>query len=240
MKVLIVIPTHNEEIVIERNVREVVGSLERLLPGHDATVLVADNASTDATREIVRRVAEESPTIELWTTDAKGRGNALREVWGASDADALVYMDADLATDLAHLPELVNALASSHLAVGSRFAGATIKRSPFREFVSRVYRVISHAVVPFKTKDLQCGFKAIRREAASELLPLTSHNGWFFDTELIAHAEHRGLAIAEIPVRWEEGRDARRKSSVNVFSTAFDNIKHLWILRKNLRRTRKG
>jgi len=240
MRILVVIPTHNEEIVIEQSVRATVAALRAGLTGHEWTVLVADNGSTDRTREIVRLVATELPGVELWTTEAKGRGNALRSVWIEWEADAYVYMDADLATDLAHLPELIAELERSHLVVGSRFAGAALTRSAFRELVSRAYRLISHAIVPLRTNDLQCGFKAIRGDAAREILPLATHDGWFFDTELIAHAERRGFVVTEIPVRWEERRDVRRKSSVNVFSTAIDNIRHLWILRKKLKRTPNG
>ena len=235
MRILVVIPTHNEEIVIESTLRTIVSACNNALHGHDCFILVADNASSDRTREIVRRFAAVVPNVALWTTEKKGRGNALRTVWNEHDSDAYVYMDADLATDMAHLPELISALETSHLVVGSRFAGAALTRSAFRELVSRAYRVISHAIVPFGTKDLQCGFKAIRRDAARAILPLTSHDGWFFDTELIAHAEHRGFAVAEIPVRWEEHRDARRKTSVKVFATARDNFRQLWILRRKLR-----
>ena len=36
--------------------------------------------------------------------------------------------------------------------------------------------------------DAQCGFKAIRRDQARVLLPLTRGTGWFFDTELLVLA----------------------------------------------------
>ena len=47
--------------------------------------------------------------------------------------------------------------------------------------------------------DAQCGFKAIRRDQARALLPLTQDTGWFFDTELLVLAERAGLRIHEIP-----------------------------------------
>ena len=53
--------------------------------------------------------------------------------------------------------------------------------------------------------DAQCGFKAIRRDQARALLPLTQETGWFFDTELLVLAERAGLRIHEIPVEALEG-----------------------------------
>src|ERR687892_441689 len=46
--------------------------------------------------------------------DQKGRGRALLQVWGASDADVLAYIDADLSPALAALLPLVAPLVSGH------------------------------------------------------------------------------------------------------------------------------
>ncbi len=67
--------------------------------------------------------------------DRKGRGRALREVWSASDAAVVAYMDVDLSTDLDALLPLVAPLLSGHsdLAIGSRLAsGARVVRRPKR------------------------------------------------------------------------------------------------------------
>ncbi len=57
--------------------------------------------------------------------------------------------------------------------------------------------------------DAQCGFKALRREAAIELLPFVADNEWFFDTELLVTAERIGLRIHEVPVDWTDDLDSR-------------------------------
>ena len=76
--------------------------------------------------------------------DRKGRGLALRESWGASEAAVVVYMDVDLSTGLDGLLPLVAPLLNGHsdLAIGSRLApGARTVRGPRRELVSRAYKV---------------------------------------------------------------------------------------------------
>jgi hypothetical protein len=57
--------------------------------------------------------------------------------------------------------------------------------------------------------DAQCGFKAIRREVAQQLLPLVQDTGPFFDTELLVLAERAGLRIAEVPVDWADAPGSR-------------------------------
>ena len=76
-------------------------------------------------------------------------------------------------------------------------------------------------------RDAQCGFKAISRGAARDLLPLVRDNTWFFDTELLILAEKNGYAIDEIPVRWTDDPDSR----VRIVRTAWDDLKGLLRLR---------
>ena len=77
-----------------------------------------------------------------------------------------------------------------------------------------------------KVSDFQCGFKALRRERALELLPLVEDEAWFFDTELLVTAERLGLRVTEIPVEWVDDPDSR----VHLVSTAAEDIKGLWRL----------
>jgi hypothetical protein len=80
--------------------------------------------------------------------------------------------------------------------------------------------------------DFQCGFKAIRREAAHALLPFVEDTGWFFDTELLLSAEARGWSLVEIPVQWAE--PLGRKSTVRILETIRNDLQGVARLRKAL------
>jgi putative flippase GtrA len=154
----------------------------------------------------------------------KGRGRALKRVWSTSDSDVLVYMDVDLSTDLAALLPLVAPLVSGHsdLAIGSRLTRhARVTRGMKRELISRSYNLILRSALRARFSDAQCGFKAVRRDAARELLPLVEDDAWFFDTELLVVAERAGLRIHEVPVDWVDDPD----SSVDIVRTAIDDLK---------------
>jgi putative flippase GtrA len=87
--------------------------------------------------------------------------------------------------------------------------------------ISRCYNLLLHASLGTRFSDAQCGFKAIRADAARALLPLTSDTGWFFDTELLVLAERAGLRIHEVPVDWIDDADSR----VNVMATALGDVR---------------
>ena len=219
----VVIPVYNEVAALETSVRRVREFLDEHVP-YPARVTIADNASTDGTAELGADLAARLPGVAFRHLDAKGRGRALRATWLASDATVLVYMDVDLSTDLSALMPLVAPLVSghSHLAVGTRLArGSRVVRGPRRELISRAYNLLLHGALALRVSDAQCGFKAIRADAARELLPLVSDDGWFFDSELLVLAERAGLRIHEVPVDWVDDPDSR----VDVVATAAADLR---------------
>lgn len=226
----IVIPVYNEEHVLPPSVEKLRAFLRDGLP-HDWRIVVADNGSTDNTLSVAQGLAEEHPEeVSVVHLPQKGRGRALRTAWMGSDADVLAYMDVDLSTDLSALPPLVEAIATDKydLAIGSRLArGAQTTRSSQREVISRAYNLLIKAIHFTHFSDAQCGFKAISRCAAHELLLVVKSNGWFFDTELLILAEKGGYPIKEIPVRWVEDPDTR----VKIGSTVAEDILGLLRLR---------
>ena len=219
----VVVPVFNEEAALERSVRRLHRYLSAELP-FSWRIVIADNASTDATPAIARALAHELPGVELLRIDRKGRGRALREAWSRSDAKVLCYMDVDLSTDLRALLPLVAPLLSGHsdLAIGTRLArSARVVRGPKRELISRGYNRLLHTVLRARFSDAQCGFKAVTATAAGRLLDDVHDDGWFFDTELLVLAQRRGLRIHEVPVDWVDDPDSR----VDIVRTAIEDLR---------------
>jgi putative flippase GtrA len=219
----IVVPVHNEERDLAASVRRLQAYLAGKFP-FTARVTIADNASTDRTWQIACELAAELPGVRALRLAEKGRGRALRAVWQHSDAQVLAYMDVDLSTDLAALSPLVAPLLSGHsdVAIGSRLARSSrVMRGPKRELISRCYNLLLHATLATRFSDAQCGFKAIRADRATLLLPHVEDAGWFFDTELLVLAERAGMRIHEVPVDWVDDPDSR----VDIVATAVADLK---------------
>jgi putative flippase GtrA len=222
-EVEIVIPVFNEEGTLETSVRALRRYLDLTFP-FATLITVADNASTDGTASIGARLARSLEGVAFVHLDQKGRGRALRAVWSTSTADVVAYMDVDLSTGLEALLPLVAPLVSGHsdVAIGTRLApGSRVVRGPKREVISRIYNLLLRTMLGGGFSDAQCGFKALRRDAAALLLPLVQDNEWFFDTELLVLAERNGLRIHEVPVDWVDDPDSR----VHIVATALDDLK---------------
>ncbi|MGO8928027.1 MAG: glycosyltransferase, partial [Limisphaerales bacterium] len=119
--VTVVIPVYNEESSLARSIERLVPFLAAKCPW-SWEVVIADNGSTDHTLEIARRLSERHPAVRVLHRDEKGRGGALRQAWSQSRAAVLSYMDADLSSDLAAFPLLIERLLDGtfDLATGSR------------------------------------------------------------------------------------------------------------------------
>jgi putative flippase GtrA len=219
----VVVPVYNEQIDLEPCVRRLHAYLRAEFP-YRFRITIADNASTDATAEVAHRLAESLPEVAAVHLSEKGRGRALKFVWTHSDAAVLAYMDVDLSTDLGALLPLVAPLISGHsdLAIGSRLArGSRVVRGVKREVISRAYNLILRGTLAARFSDAQCGFKAIRADVATRLLPMVEDTGWFFDTEMLVLAERAGLRIHEVPVDWVDDPDSR----VDIVATALADLR---------------
>ena len=223
MDVEVVVPVYNESAQLAARVTELRSFLDESFPFR-ALVTIVDNASTDDTMRVAGTLAETVPGVAAMHLPRKGRGYALRAAWSTSSAPVVAYMDVDLSTSLPALLPLVAPLLSGHrdVAIGSRQApGAHVVRGPKRELISRAYNLLLKTTLRGHFSDAQCGFKAMRRDAAQKLLPLVEDNEWFFDTELLVTAERLGLRIGEVPVDWVDDPDSR----VHIVSTALDDLR---------------
>jgi hypothetical protein len=219
----VVVPVYNEEDDLEPCVRRLHAYLQSEFP-YRFRITIADNASTDSTADVARRLAYDVPGLVAVHLAEQGRGRALKYVWTHSDAAVLAYMDVDLSTDLGALLPLVAPLISGHsdLAIGSRLAhGSRVVRGAKREFISRSYNLILRGTLSARFSDAQCGFKAIRADVAERLLPMVEDTGWFFDTEMLVLAERAGLRIHEVPVDWVDDPDSR----VDIVATAMADLR---------------
>jgi glycosyltransferase involved in cell wall biosynthesis len=226
----IVVPVHNEEAVLEPNIRLLLNYLRREYPFR-FSIVVGDNASVDGTFAIAARLAWTEPEVSVLRLERKGRGHALRTAWLASPADVVSYMDVDLSTNLESFLPLVAPLLSGHseVAIGTRLAhSAHVRRRLKREVLSRGYNALVRLGFRAGFSDAQCGFKALRVDAARSLLPLVEDDGWFFDTELLLLAERNGMRIHEVPVDWVEDLDSR----VDLLSTIGGDLAGLLRMRR--------
>ncbi|MDD1676772.1 MAG: glycosyltransferase family 2 protein, partial [Methanomicrobiales archaeon] len=206
-KVCVILPVYNDRVALERAIPQTIGVLEKIAGSFE--VIVAEDGSTDGSREFVEQLAVTDSRVRLLHSDQRqGRGRALTRAIQAAQAPVVCYYDVDLATDLKHLPELVDSIRRGFdIATGSRLMqGSGVRRSGGREFTSRGYNLLVRMVLGSTLLDHQCGFKAFNRDRLIPLLPRVHATHWFWDTEVLVRAQKAGYRVREFAVQWTEGK----------------------------------
>lgn len=207
-KIEIVFPVHNEENRLEAGITQTADYLEGI-GLRDYILTIADNSSTDSTSEIAQKLVRLYAPVTYLHIPQKGVGVAVRTAFEMSSADIVGYMDIDLATNLRHLQEVIDAFEndeSLQIVNGSRWANGYLSsgRSLNRVLSSIGLTTLLKRRLGMEANDAICGFKFFRRPVALALVEESdrSDNGWFFIVEMLIRAERNGYRIMELPVEW--------------------------------------
>ena len=203
----VVIPAHNE-----------AGELDKLLEEFSSfdglELVVAEDASTDGTPEIVQEFASRNRNAILTRSSTlTGKGAAIKRGLAAATGDVLGFIDADRSIHPDDFMRVVDAInCGADLAIGSRKLPASVilQHQPLlRRILGSAYTVLAHALLQTTERDLQCGCKAFRRSLWDALT--VNCDGFAFDTELVAKAHKKGFAITEVPITWRNKADSKVK-----------------------------
>lgn len=235
MKILIAIPAYNEAKILRQNIEQIVTFIRTNFSQDQLKIVIADNNSKDNTRQIADQLMAEYPEVGYLFVGEQGKGYAVIAVWQKWQAeyDIFSFMDADLATDLAALPDLIEGIKQGNdLVIGSRYLkGSRINRTIARRIFSFGYHLFLEILLGTRIKDMPCGFKALNKKVLQEIVPQITNRTWFFDSELVYLAEKNGFKIKEIPVNWQEPRQAEDKSRVNLTKVTYLYLKESLRLR---------
>lgn len=209
-RLIVTLPVYKDTGFIEKAC-EKLEEITRALTD-DFVLQIAEDGSNSS--EVVDRLRKNYSNIMYVQHDRRlGRGKALREAWSSVDGEVYVYVDVDLATDLAKLDayrKLIEGQRQFDLVTGSRYiAGSQTNRPRFRRLASVAYNSMVRLLFRTGVHDHQCGFKSISRRLVKVLSVEAKSDSWFWDTEVVVLAKKLGFRILEIPVYWTERKGNR-------------------------------
>jgi len=200
VNVSVVVPVYNEE-------RTVAVLLQRVLDAklNLKEVVVVDDGSKDSTREKVAEMARLDPRIRLLPQRQNGgKGAALHAGFAAATGDIIVVQDADLEYDPAELPRLMIPLESgvADAVFGSRFIGGDAHRVHlfWHMIGNQVLTLLSNMCTNLNLTDMECCYKAFRREVIQSLKLEEKRFG--FEPEVTAKIAKKKVRVYEVGVSY--------------------------------------
>ena len=235
----LIIPAYNEEKRLPATLERIVEYLA--LRDFSYEVIVVDDGSRDATREVVRSFGAQRSWIRLESYDDdeghplnRGKGYAVRHgvlnAWGRD----VLFSDADLSTPIEEMEKLLPPISrgTCDITIASRAlpeSNLAVHQPWYREWMGRTFNKFVQRVIETDIVDTQCGFKAFRGDVAKNIFSLAQIDGFGFDTEILFLAQKFGYRVREIPVTWQHRDDSR----VSPLIAPFQMISELLQVRLN-------
>ena len=205
-RIVVVLPAHNEA----ENVGEVIRAMPKEIEGYPVATLVVDDASTDATSDVVRRAGGLVAELPI----RRGGGLALRVGYDIAlrlGAVVVATMDADGQHVPEELPSVVGPVlrGEADMVQGSRVLGRFEKESHIRHLGVFFFSKLVSLMTGTRVTDVSNGYRATRTET---LRKLVLEQDQFWTSELLIEGLRHRAKIKEVPVtiRARAGRESKK------------------------------
>lgn len=218
----IIIPVYNEEKTIE-NILDIIENTD--FCNLEKNLIIVDDYSTDATREILKRY-EDKYTV-IYKEKNGGKGSAVNVGFENAKSDIVIIQDADLEynpSDYASLLKLIIE-GEADVVYGSRFLGTPFKDFMFLSYVANKFlTLLTNILYGTKLTDMETCYKAMKREYVKGMN--IKSNKFDLEPEITAKLVKKGAKIKEVPIKYnarsyEEGKKITYKDGLMAIRALF-------------------
>ena len=227
MKLSVIIPCYNEAEDLKEKAEIVKAKLASL--NIESELILVNDGSKDNTKEVIESI---DGVVKAGYDINRGKGGAIKEGISKATGDYVLFMDADLSTDLSAIDTLLPLLGKETFIIGSRHhkeSKIPIKQPAKRRFIGWCCRKLVNSKFGMNYKDTQCGFKCIEITLAKKLIEKQIINDFAFDVEYLYYAKLNNIKAYEIPVIWKDDRG----STVSPFRSSKKFLKDMKKIKKN-------
>lgn len=234
----IVIPLYNEALRLPEKLPKYLEFLEGSVSDYE--IVLVNDGSTDGTADLVTRLAAESSKI-VAAGDSTNRGRGYRMKEGAllAKGEYILETDADLPVPTSFVTSFMSFLKGHpdvDIVIGSRNMTASkfLKRqSLLRTLAAAVFHGLYRTLFRIKVRDVMCGFKMFRHDAARKIFARVYDERYLAAAEIVHAADRMKVPYVEMPIEWEDNRNSRVKIMSATFAT-------LWGMARMFLRNLKG
>src|SRR3989338_9681772 len=104
---LIAIPAYNEADILEKNILKLYNFCLKNIKDYNWKIIISDNNSQDKTLEIAKKLSKKHKEIKYIHQEDRPKSLSLQKTFLKFNSNLYMYMDADLSTDIKHIPEFL-------------------------------------------------------------------------------------------------------------------------------------
>ena len=192
----------------------------------DKEVIIIDDASTDGTRDLLKKYEKKEGFEVIYRPKNKGKGAALRAGFEIVKGEVIIIQDADLEYNPKDFHVLLEPIFDKRADVvyGSRFLGGSHRVLFFWHYIANKFlTTLSNMFTNINLTDMETGYKAFRREVIKSISLKSNRFG--FEPEFTMKVAQRKFVIYEVPISYD-GRDYSEGKKINWK----DGVAALWFI----------
>ena len=224
MKISIIIPVRNEELLIEK----IIGELEIKLKDLPYEIIFINDFSSDNTVQVAEKIIQNKLQINLYNNIKKGLGGAITKGIDKSTGEVVCIMMSDLSDNIDDLKKYYQIIKNESVdaVFGSRFiSGSKIIDYPKKKLIlNRIFNIVTKLLFISNYNDFTNAFKIYKKEALLKTFPLVSESFNVF-LELPLKIISRKMKYKIIPISW-----INRKKGTSKFDIKELRAKYLFTL----------
>lgn len=192
-------PCYNEEKNIQNTVDTAIPIIRKIT--NTWQIILINDGSKDNTLKVLESIKKQySPNIDIVNhPQNRGYGAALKSGLYNSKYDWICFTDSDGQFDFKDIYLLIDKQkkTDADLTIGYYLG----RKVPFyRKWGSTLWQLAVFLLFGLKVRDIDCGFKLIKKEVIDSIDKLEAERGPFISSELLIKAKHKGYKIVEVGV----------------------------------------
>lgn len=218
-------PAYNEEANIGPTTEKAIAVLEKL--EIDYEILLINDGSRDNTGAVIDELAKRFKSVKAIHQKNGGYGQVLRTGFYESNKEWVVYTDSDGQFDFSEINKFIDKTDDFQAIWGYRMS----RNDPFyRILFAKGWALALFVFLGLRLKDIDCGFKMIKKSVIENIPKLESTRGAMINAELAFKIKRSGVAIAEVGVRhYARQSGAPTGASIRVVLKSFSDLFRLWL-----------
>lgn len=212
MRFSVVVPAFNEEGSVEELFGEVSSVLDKMGGGYE--IIFVDDGSTDSTPAALNKLSMENGHVKnIRFIRNFGKSAAYSAGFEAAKGQIIITLDADLQDDPHDIPAFVEKLEEGYDLVGGWKIGR-LENEPLKTLPSKVFNRLTYSIFGLKLRDINCGFRAMRRGVAKSL---NLYGDLYRFIPILAHVQ--GYKVTEAGYQHRKRRHGKSKYGAKRFWT---------------------
>ena len=213
MKVSIIIPVRNEELLIEK----IIDQLEDKLKSLPYEIIFINDFSTDNTANLTNKIIKNKTQINLYENKKRGLGGAINEGIKKATGEAICIMMSDLSDNIDDFKEYYKIIREDGIdaVFGSRFIKESkIVNYPKKKLIlNRIFNLVTKLLFVSDYNDFTNAFKIYKKNSLLKTFPLVSESFNIF-LELPLKIISRKMRYKIIPISWINRREGNSKFDI--------------------------